>query len=140
MKTRNYRELRRLSTFDERFDYLSLRAGVGDATFGFDRYLNQQFYRSVEWRQVRQHVIARDLGMDLGVEGHEIFDKVLIHHMNPMTADQIEAGDFAILDPDVLITTCHATHNAIHYGDRSLLPQPLVERRPGDTMLWGRRR
>lgn len=140
MRVRSYRELRRLSTFEERFDYLSLRGGVGDTTFGFDRYLNQQFYRSVEWRQVRQHVIARDLGMDLGVEGHEIFDKVLIHHMNPMTADQIEAGDFAILDPDVLITTCHATHNAIHYGDRSLLPQPLVERRPGDTMLWGRRR
>jgi hypothetical protein len=136
MRIRSYRELRRIPTFEERFDYLALRGGVGDATFGFDRYINQQFYRSTEWRHIRQTVIARDLGLDLGVEGHEIYDKILIHHMNPMTPDEIEHGDSSILNPDFLITTCHATHNAIHYGDRSLLPQPMVERRPGDTRLW----
>lgn len=136
MRTRTYRELRSLRTFEERFEYLSLKGEVGKATFGFDRYMNQQFYRSTEWKQIRQRVIARDLGLDLGVEGHEIYDKIIIHHMNPMTPDHIEHGDSDILDPEFLITTTHATHNAIHYGDRSLLPKPLVDRRPGDTRLW----
>jgi len=136
MRIRTYRELRRLRTFEERFEYLSLRGQVGEATFGFDRYMNQQFYRSTEWKQIRQKVIARDLGLDLGVEGHEIYDKIIIHHMNPMRAEEIEHGDSAILEPDFLITTTHATHNAIHYGDSSLLPQPMVDRRPGDTRLW----
>lgn len=136
MRIRKYSELQRLNTFEERFEYLSIRGTVGASTFGFERYLNQQFYRSKEWRDVRQVVIARDLGLDLGVEGHEIYDKVIIHHMNPMSIEDVELGRADILDPRYLITTNHRTHNAIHYGDASLLPQPLVERRPGDTKLW----
>jgi hypothetical protein len=136
MRYRTYRELRRLDTFDERFEYLSLRSVVGESTFGFDRYINQQFYTSKEWRDVRQKVIARDLGCDLGMDGYEIFAKVIIHHMNPMSVEDIEHGESSILDPEVLITTTHRTHNAIHYGDASLLARPLVERRPGDTKLW----
>lgn len=133
---RRYSELRRLSSFEERFEYLQLKGAVGRSTFGFDRYINQQFYTSTQWRQVRDRVIARDLGMDLGVDGYEIFDRIIIHHMNPMTAEDIEHGDSDILDPEFLITTTHRTHNAIHYGDARLLPKPLVDRRPGDTKLW----
>lgn len=134
--TRSYQELRRILTFEERFRYLRLRGGVGASTFGFDRYINQQFYRSTQWRQVRHHVIARDLGMDLGVEGYEIYDKIVIHHMNPMTVADIDDGDPSILDPEFLITTTHRTHNAIHYGDENLLTKPHVERHFGDTKLW----
>lgn len=134
--TRSYHELRRIPTFEERFRYLRLRGGVGASTFGFDRYINQQFYRSTQWRQVRHHVIARDLGMDLGVEGYEIYDKIVIHHMNPMTVADIDDGDPSILDPEFLITTTHRTHNAIHYGDENLLTKPPVERHFGDTKLW----
>jgi hypothetical protein len=133
---RRYAELRRIETFEERYEYLVLRGNVGDSTFGFDRYLNQQFYRSAEWRRVRNNVIARDEGCDLGILGYEIHDRVYIHHMNPMTVDEIEHGDDSILDPEFLITTTHRTHNAIHYGDASLLAKPLVERRAGDTKLW----
>lgn len=136
MRIRTYSELRSISVFEDRFHYLSLQGEVGSSTFGFDRWINQQFYTSREWRQVRQKVIARDEGLDLGVPGYEIFDKVVIHHMNPMTAEDIEHGDSSILDPEFLITTTHNTHNAIHYGDANLLPKPLVERRPGDTSLW----
>lgn len=140
MRIRTYSELRRLDTFEERFEYLSLKGMVGESTFGFDRYINQQFYTSKQWRDVRQAVIARDVGCDLGVEGYEIFAKILIHHINPMTVEDIAHGDSSILDPEFLITTTHNTHNAIHYGDASLLPKPLVERRPGDTRLWHTRR
>lgn len=136
MMIRTYRELRRIETFEDRFRYLSLRGRVGDSTFGFDRWINQEFYRSHQWRQLRHHVIARDMGCDLGVEGYEIHDRVIIHHMNPMNADDIVHGEESILDPEFLITTTHRTHNAIHYGDESLLPRPLVERRFGDTKLW----
>jgi hypothetical protein len=136
MPLRRYQELIQLSTFEERFEYLSLRGGVGDATFGFDRFMNQQFYRSAEWKRVRNEVIARDVGLDLGIEGHEIHARILIHHMNPMTPNDISQGNAEILHPDYLITTCHDTHNAIHYGDSSLLQQPFVERTPGDTKLW----
>lgn len=136
MIIRNFRELRRLDTFDERFDYLSLKGQVGSSTFGFDRYINQQFYTSTQWRQVRDRVITRDYGLDLGIEGHEIYGKILIHHMNPMTVEDLEHGNEDVLDPNYLITTCQATHNAIHYGDRNQLPKSLVERRPGDTKLW----
>lgn len=136
MTNRSYSQLRRLDTFEERFDYLSLTGAVGDRTFGGERWMNQDFYRSRQWRQVRHAVIARDLGCDLGIEGHDIFDKVIIHHMNPMTRDQVSEGDPVILDPEFLITVTHNTHNAIHFGDRSLLPTPVVERRPGDTRLW----
>lgn len=136
MRIRTYSEMRRFETFEERYEYLALKGRVGQSTFGSDRYVNQRFYTSSQWRNVRDHVIARDLGMDLGVEGYEIFDKVIIHHMNPMTVEHIEHGDADILDPEFLITTSHRTHNAIHYGDASLLVQPIVERRPGDTNLW----
>lgn len=133
---RTYAELRRLSTFEDRFEYLRLGGAVGRATFGFERYVNQSFYRSAEWKRVRHQVIARDFGLDLGVDGHEIHDRIIIHHMNPMSVDEIENGEGHILDPNFLITTTHRTHNAIHYGDYSLLPKPLVERLPGDTRLW----
>lgn len=133
---RTYSELRRLNTFEERFRYLALHGNVGASTFGFDRYINQQFYTSREWRQVRNHVISRDQGCDLGVEGYDIFNRLVIHHMNPMVPDDITHGESHILDPEVLITTTHRTHNAIHFGDERLLPRPLIERRRGDTKLW----
>lgn len=133
---RRYSELRYIPTFEERFDYLRLDGSVGRETFGFDRYINQRFYTSKEWRDIRHHVIARDLGLDLGAEGYEINSRILIHHMNPIVADDILHKNDDILDPEFLITTCHATHNAIHYGDQSLLPKPLVERTRGDTRLW----
>lgn len=133
---RSYSELRRLDTFDERFDYLSLQAGVAERTFGGERWINQDFYRSREWKLVRQKVIARDLGCDLGVDGYEIYDRVYIHHMNPMTRDQIASGDPVILDPEFLITVTFETHNAIHYGTKREFPTGLVERSPGDTRLW----
>jgi hypothetical protein len=133
---RRYGELRRLLSHEERFDYLSVRSQVGVATFGSDRYLNQGFYTSAEWRRVRGVVIARDLGCDLGVPGYEIHDKVIIHHMNPISADEIIHGDDSILDPEFLICVTLNTHNAIHYGDKSRLVTKFVERRPGDTTLW----
>lgn len=136
IRLRTYSELSRIDDFEERYHYLALRGAVGRSTFGFDRHLNQKFYTSRQWRQVRHQVIARDLGCDLGVEGYEIHDKVIIHHMNPMTADHIVHGDSGILNPDFLITTTHRTHNAIHYGDERLLPREPVVRRPGDTKLW----
>lgn len=133
---RRYSELRLLNTFEERYNYLRIGGYVGESTFGFERYLNQSFYRSREWKRTRDVVIARDEGLDLGVPGYEIYDRVIIHHMNPMTIEDIENGSEDILDPEFLITTTHRTHNAIHYGDQSLLIRPLVERRPGDTKLW----
>lgn len=136
---RSYSELRRIDSFEERFEYLSLKRGVGEATFGFDRYLNQMFYRSHEWKLIRNRVIVRDLGCDLGIPGYDIHDRILIHHMNPMTVDMVVHSDDNLLNPDYLITTSHRTHNAIHYGDKSQLPRPLVERRSGDTLLWNRR-
>lgn len=133
---RTYRELRRIETFEERFKYLSLQGQVGESTFGFDRWINQQFYVSAQWKQIRDHVIVRDNGCDLGVDGYDIHQRIVIHHMNPMVANDISRGDPAILDPEFLITTTHRTHNAIHYGDERLLLRPFVERRRGDTKLW----
>lgn len=135
-RIRSYSELRSIDGHLERFRYLQLRGSVGTSTFGFERYINQIFYTSTQWKHARNEVIARDLGLDLGVEGYEIYDKIIVHHMNPMTIEQIESGDVDILNPEFLITTTHRTHNAIHYGDENLLPKPLVERRPGDTKLW----
>lgn len=135
-RIRRYSELSQIDSFEERFEYLSLRGTVGESTFGFERHINQSFYRSVEWRQLRHHVIARDLGCDMAFPEHEIHDRVIIHHMNPMTVDEIVQGEEQILNPDYLITVSHNTHNAIHYGDSNLLPKPLIERRPGDTRLW----
>lgn len=133
---RTYSDLIKSSSFIERFRYLALPGSVGTSTFGFDRHVNQRFYRSQQWRQIRHHVIARDNGCDLGVPDHDIHDKILIHHMNPMTIDDIVEGDESILDPEFLICTSHRTHNAIHFGDERKLLKPLVERRPGDTKLW----
>lgn len=134
--TRTYSELRRLDTFEDRFRYLSLGGRVCETTFGGNRWINQGFYTSVQWRQVRNYVITRDLGCDLGIEGYEIHDKIYIHHMNPMGVHDITEGDPSILDPEFLITTTHRTHNAIHYGDEKQLPRQFVERSPGDTKLW----
>ena len=134
--TKNYTDLSRLRTFEERYKYLRLRGNVGRETFGFDRYINQKFYASRQWRHVRNYVIDRDMGCDLGIQGHEIFARLLIHHMEPITADEVAQGHEALLDPEFLITTTHRTHNAIHYGDVSQLVQPVRERRRGDTKLW----
>lgn len=130
---RTYSELIRHDTFIERYRYLALSGRVGEQTFGYDRYINQMFYRSREWRKLRTHVIARDAGCDLGVDGYEIYDHLLVHHMNPIrVGDEMDIH----LDPEFLITTTHNTHNAIHYSDESLLPKVLVKRRPSDTKLW----
>lgn len=133
---KTYSELRRHRSFEDRYAYLKLGGAVGAPTFGFDRYLNQEFYRSKIWKRTRELVIARDQGCDLGIEGHEIFETVYVHHMNPMTPDDIKHSSEDIVNPEYLITVCHNTHNAIHYGDESLLPKPVVARQPGDTKLW----
>lgn len=136
MTIRTYSELLEYTDFFDRFEYLKLGGTVGRSTFGFDKWMVNEFYRSHEWRSLRHHVIARDNGCDLGVPDHDIQGKLLIHHINPISRDDIVAGLHWILDPEYLITTCHDTHNAIHYGDASLLPHPFVERVPGDTRLW----
>lgn len=133
---RSYSQLKRLDTFEERFEYLCLRGEVGRATFGFDRHINQRFYRSREWKDVRDFVIVRDQGCDLGIPEYEIHGQLLIHHINPMSVDHIVHGEAWIFDPEFLITTTQHTHNAIHYGDASLLPKKLVAREAGDTKLW----
>jgi len=135
-KIRTYTELRRIETFEERYEYLRLRGEVGESTFGFDRWINQQFYRSTEWKQIRNHVIVRDNGCDLGVPGFEIFRGLIVHHMNPVSIEDIKQGEEWIFDPNFLITTSLQTHNAIHYGDASLLPREPVVRKRGDTKLW----
>lgn len=135
-QTRTYSELSRLRTFDQRLEYLRLGGYVGEATFGFDRYVNQQFYSSHEWKSVRNHVIVRDNGCDLGLRGYEIHTEMLIHHINPMgLEDVLEHADW-ILDPEFLITTTKDTHNAIHYGSKSPYPPVVPNRKPGDTRLW----
>jgi hypothetical protein len=134
--TRTYFELKRLGSFEERFEYLRLHDDVGRSTFGFDRYLNQKFYKSYEWKQIRDYVIVRDNGCDLGINGYEIHQGALIHHINPMVAVDITHNESWILDPEYLITTTQRTHNAIHYGDVSLLPKVVISRKPGDTALW----
>lgn len=136
MMTRTYHELVKLKTFQRRYEYLKLKNIVGQDTFGFDRYLNQALYRSSQWRSLRDTIIIRDAGCDLGFPGHEITDKVVVHHMNPISKEQLELGSAIVFDPRGLICTSNRTHLAIHYGDASMLPQPIVERRPGDTTLW----
>lgn len=136
MRSRRYSELVELETFEERFEYLRLEGVVGASTFGFDRHLNQKFYTSYEWRRVRDEVVVRDFGCDLGIAGLEIYEGLLVHHMNPMTSEDLLHGESWILDPEFLITTSHNTHNAIHYGADALRPRELVERHPGDTKLW----
>lgn len=133
---RNYRELSRLKTFDERFEYLKIGGLVGESTFGFERYLNQTLYNSSKWRRLRNQIIIRDNGCDLGVEGYEIQGIIIVHHMNPISVDDLKDFSDDIFNPEYLICVSLTTHNAIHYGDNSLIPQEPVERRPGDTCPW----
>lgn len=133
---RRYSELIRYDTFLDRYHYLNLVGQVGIETFGLDRYLNQTLYRSSKWRRTRNQVILRDNGCDLGVEGFDIFDKIIVHHINPLTIADIEDDVDEIYDPEFLICCSFDTHNAIHYGDERLLPSFPVERRPGDTCPW----
>lgn len=137
MMIRTFNELRSLKTFEERFDYLQLHGKVGLDTFGFDRIFNQMFYRSKEWKRMRDEIIIRDLGRDLGIEGREIlYGKIVIHHVNPISIKDIEESTEFLLNPNYLITTTPNTHRAIHYGDKSLLALDPVERRPNDTCPW----
>lgn len=134
--TRRYSDLEQLKTIEDRYDYLKLMGTVGKQSWGWDRYFNQKFYRSSEWKRVRDIVIIRDNGCDLGIPGFEIHQNILIHHMNPIWIDDLKHGNPDILDPEYLIVTSERTHQAIHYGDRSLLPQVPIIRRSGDTKLW----
>lgn len=136
MEIRRYSEIRRLGSYEERFEYLKLHGAVGRATFGFDRYINQKFYTSYEWKQARESVIIRDNGCDLGVRGYEIYQGVLIHHINPVAVEDIIHGEDWIFDPEFLITTTQHTHNAIHFGNMQLLPKIVTARIPNDTKLW----
>ena len=136
MTIKTYSELITFPTFEERYEYLRLKGRVGEETFGFDRYLNQVFYKSKEWRSIRDYVIARDNGCDLGMEGYEIFGQILIHHMNPITKEDILERKDVLLNPEYLITTVKNTHDAIHYGDESLLVTSPIERRKNDTCPW----
>lgn len=136
-RIRTYSELSLLKTYKERFDYLRLDGRVGIETFGFDRHLNQMLYqRNPRWRKSRDEVIIRDNGCDLGIEGYEIFDKILVHHMNPITIDDILNDRDWIYDPEFLICTKHNTHNAIHYGDENLLTTAPIVRTKNDTCPW----
>lgn len=135
---RTYSELITFPTFEERFKYLQLEGSVGKDTFGYDRYLNQLFYKTAEWKRLRQDLIIRDNGCDLGVEGREIYGRIIIHHLNPITKDDIVRRTEYLLNPDFLICTTHNTHNAIHYGDDSLLITSPVERSKNDTCPWKR--
>ena len=133
-RIRTYNELIKLKTFDERFDYLKLNGAVAKETFGFDRYINQAFYKSDIWKQTRRDVILRDMGNDLGLKDYEIRGKILIHHMNPISLDDIMFDLDFVINKEYLITTCLNTHNAIHYSNK--LPNTIVERIQGDTCPW----
>lgn len=133
---RTYKELIKFQTFKERFDYLKLNGSVGKDTFGFDRWLNQRFYNSTQWKHIRDYVIIRDNGCDLGLTGNDISGKILIHHMNPISVDDIESRSQFLLDPEYLICVAHNTHNAIHYGDSDLLLKVPLQRTRNDTCPW----
>lgn len=135
---KTYKELSRLKTIEERFEYLKMSARVGEETFGFDRYLNQIFYNSPEWRKTRRGVIIRDEGCDLGVKGYEIPRIIIVHHINPITEQDILDRNPIVFDPENLICASERTHKGIHFGDKNLLPQEYVERREGDTCPWKR--
>lgn len=138
MELRTYDELCKFSTFDERFRYLMLHGSVGFQTFGVDRWINQHFYqRSKEWKHIRDYIIVRDSGCDLGILGRDIYDKIIIHHMNPLQVSDIRNATDILLDPQFLICVSHKTHNAIHYGNNSILMESAyVERKPFDTIPW----
>lgn len=136
MIIRTYNELMLLSTFEERFEYLKLSGRVGEETFGFDRWINQKFYRSTEWKHIRDQVIIRDNGCDLGIEGREIYGKILIHHMNPISKKDILDRTDLLLNPMYLISVTKQTHDAIHYSDDSILMKDPIVRRRNDTCPW----
>ena len=136
MSIRTYSELILLPTFEERFKYLQLNGRVGDDTFGFDRYINQNFYRSAEWKRIRDLVIMRDNGCDLALEGYEIYGRILIHHMNPITVKDVELSTEYLMNPEYLICVAHNTHNAIHYGDEKLINKDPIVRTKNDTCPW----
>ena len=136
MSIRTYSELILLPTFEERFKYLQLNGRVGDDTFGFDRYINQKFYRSAEWKRIRDLVIMRDNGCDLALEGYEIYGRILIHHMNPITVKDVELSTEYLMNPEYLICVTHNTHNAIHYGDEKFINKGPVVRTKNDTCPW----
>ena len=135
---RSYEELITIPTFEERYEYLKLNGRIGEETFGFDRWLNQKFYQSDEWKRIRRDVILRDAGCDLGIKDREIVGRIYIHHMNPITVDDIILHSDYLLDPMYLVCTSKLTHDAIHYGDKSLLQEGYKERKPYDTCPWRR--
>lgn len=136
MTIRTYSELNQIKTFEERFRYLQLNKQIGIATFGFDRYINQNFYTSRQWKIIRNHVIVRDQSCDLGIAGRDIYGYVRVHHMNPIAVEDLEQGNTDVLDPEFLICTSLDTHNAIHFGNESNIFRLPVERTKGDTRLW----
>ena len=138
MMIRTYSDLIRIPTFEDRYRYLRLGGKVGSATFGMERYLNQFFYNTDEWRHIRREVILRDLGCDLGIVDREIMGLIFVHHMNPITKEDIVRRSKYLLDPKYLISSSKNTHDAIHYGDESLLMLPIIERSPNDTCPWKR--
>ena len=133
---RTYSELKNLKTFIDRYNYLKLNGSVGVETFGYERYLNQNLYRSRRWKKARDIVIIRDNGCDLGIEGYDIYDKIIVHHINPLTPEDIEEDADWIYDPEYLISSSSRTHEAIHFGDASLLPKEPIIRKPNDTCPW----
>ena len=136
LNTRKYSELKKLKTFEERFEYLKLSAIIGDKTFGSERYLNQKFYGSPEWKNFRRKVIIRDNGCDLGLEGYSIFDKMEIHHINPISMKDIEEQNPCLMDMENVVCVSSRTHKAIHYGNSESLPKGPIERKPNDTCPW----
>ena len=136
MSIRTYSELITIPTFEERFEYLQLKGSVGKDTFGYDRYLNQVLYRSPEWKSLRNQIIIRDDGCDLACDGYDIYGKVLIHHLNPITVEDVLARSRKVFDPDNLVCVSHSTHNAIHYGDVDLLVTEPIIRTKNDTCPW----
>ena len=136
MSIRTYSELITIQTFEERFEYLQLKGSVGKDTFGYDRYLNQVLYRSPEWKRLRNQIIIRDGGCDLACDGYDIYDKVLIHHLNPITVEDVLTRSRKVFDPDNLVCVSHNTHNAIHYGDVDLLVTGPITRTKNDTCPW----
>lgn len=134
---KTYSEMIKYKTLEDRYKYLRLFGDVGKDTFGHSRYLNQDFYRSKEWKRIRNEIIIRDNGCDLGVDGYDIYDRIYIHHMNPVSIDDlVDYNIEKLLNPETLVCVSFNTHQAIHYGDEKLLPQELIERKPGDTKLW----
>ena len=136
MMNKSYLELIHIPTFQERYEYLKIGGRIGEETFGFDRHLNQTLYRSSEWKRFRRQIIIRDKGCDLGCEGYELYDKILIHHINQITIDDVLNRASCIFDPNNVICTSLNTHNAIHYGDSELLVTEPIERTKNDTCPW----